>query len=134
MKASAEAAGSTKASRDAGLLFALMGRPAGIWSVRPDGSELKKVIGDCGTPDGIAVDLARGHIYWTNTGEEYGANDGFIERIDLDGTNRVIVIPKGSTFTPKQSVFDATEDLLYWSDREGMRVMRAGWTEAISRS
>ncbi len=125
MKTFVEAVGSTIALRDAGLIFALMGRPPSIWSVRPDGSELTKVISDCGTPDGIAVDLARGHIYWTNMGEDYGANDGFIERINLDGTNRAIIVPKGSTFTPKQLVFDADEDLLYWSDREGVRVMRA---------
>jgi hypothetical protein len=52
------------------------------------------------------------------------ANDGSIERVDLDGGNRTTVVPRGGTYTPKQLHFDAASRMLYWSDREGMRVMR----------
>jgi len=33
-------------------------------------------------------------------------------------------VPSGGTYTPKQLHFDAMSRKLYWSDREGMRVMR----------
>jgi hypothetical protein len=52
-------------------------------------------------------------------------NDGKIERADLDGRNRTTIIPEGATFTPKQIHLDTRSGKLYWSDREGMRVMRS---------
>jgi DNA-binding beta-propeller fold protein YncE len=75
-------------------------------------------------PDGIVVDVAGGHIYWTNMGNP-SANDGTIDRADLDGRNVTNIVPPGATWTPKQLQFDAKNGKLYWSDREGMRVMRA---------
>src|SRR4029077_10659936 len=70
------------------------------------------------------VDVEAGHIYWTNMGNPT-ANDGSIERADLDGSNRRTIVPEGGTFTPKQLQLDKKGGKLYWSDREGMRVMRA---------
>jgi hypothetical protein len=52
-------------------------------------------------------------------------NDGSIERSDLDGRNRTMIVPEGSAFTPKQIHLDKKNGKLYWSDREGMRVMRS---------
>lgn len=75
-------------------------------------------------PDGIAVDPLAGIMYWTNMGAPE-ANDGFILRADLDGANVASVVPKAATFTPKQLCLDVEGGFLYWSDREGMRVMRA---------
>ena len=51
-------------------------------------------------------------------------NDGSIERADLEGQNRKIIVPEGGTFTPKQIHLDKKNGKLYWCDREGMRVMR----------
>src|SRR6202008_2823004 len=53
------------------------------------------------------------------------ANDGSIERADLDGQNRRTIVPQGATFTPKQLQLEKTTGKLYWCDREGMRLMRA---------
>jgi hypothetical protein len=75
-------------------------------------------------PDGIVVDVEAGHIYWTNMGVP-SKNDGSIERVDLDGQNRVTIIGQGKTFTPKQLHLEKKSGKLYWCDREGMRVMRA---------
>jgi len=36
-----------------------------------------------------------------------------------------MIVPKGGTFTPKQIYLDKKNGKLYWSDREGMRVMRS---------
>jgi DNA-binding beta-propeller fold protein YncE len=78
-----------------------------------------------GTPDGVAIDPTKRQVYWTNMGEHWEQNDGFIERIDFDGSNRTMIIPKGGTTTPKQLELDLANRLIYWCDREGMRVMRS---------
>ena len=39
-----------------------------IHSMNPDGSDHKVIVTDCQFPDGIAVDVRAGHIYWTNMG------------------------------------------------------------------
>jgi DNA-binding beta-propeller fold protein YncE len=109
---------------DSGRLFFLdigLGR---VLSANPDGSDLKTIVTEGRRlPDGIVVDVETGHIYWTNMGN-LKSNDGSIERSDLDGTNITTIIPEGGTFTPKQIQFDKRNGKLYWSDREGMRVMR----------
>ncbi len=96
-----------------------------IESINPDGSDRRVVLdGLKRIPDGIEVDVEAGYIYWTNMGNP-AANDGSIERADLDGTNRKTIVPPGATFTPKQLKLDKQGGKIYWSDREGMRVMRA---------
>jgi len=111
---------------NSGRLFFLDLGAGRILSVNPDGSDLKTVLteGQGPHPDGVVVDAARGHIYWTNMGN-FKANDGSIERCDLDGKNRRFAIPPGGTHTPKQLQLDKQTGKLYWCDREGMRVMRA---------
>jgi hypothetical protein len=95
-----------------------------IVSAHPDGSDATAIVTGCKRmPDGIAIDAAAGHIYWTNMGT-FTANDGSIERADLDGRNIRTIIPVGGTHTPKQLHLDLKNRKLYWSDREGMRVMR----------
>ena len=76
------------------------------------------------TPDGIVVDPDAGHIYWTNMGIP-NANDGSLMRADLDGASIITIVPEGATHTPKQLQLDKKNGKLYWSDREGMRIMRA---------
>src|SRR5271169_360229 len=95
-----------------------------VVSLNPDGSDRKVIVTECRYPDGIAVDVEAGHIYWTNMGNPT-ANDGSIERADLDGRNRQTIVPQGGTFTPKQLQLEKKSGKLYWCDREGMRVMRA---------
>jgi len=95
-----------------------------VMSCNPDGADLKTIVSEGRRlPDGIVVDPAAGHIYWTNMGIP-SANDGSIIRADLDGKNLTIIVPEGSTHTPKQLQLDKKNGKLYWSDREGMRVMR----------
>src|SRR5712692_11304574 len=107
-----------------GRLFVLDLSAGRIVSMNTDGSDRRVIVTDCRYPDGIAVDVEAGHIYWTNMGVP-SVNDGSIERADLDGKNRNTVVPEGGTFTPKQLHLDKENGKLYWSDREGMRVMRS---------
>ncbi|MHC2331696.1 SMP-30/gluconolactonase/LRE family protein [Bradyrhizobium sp. USDA 4454] len=107
-----------------GRLFVLELSGDRIHSMNPDGSDRKVIVTDGCYPDGIVVDAQAGHIYWTNMGVP-PLNDGSIERADLDGGNRKIIVPQGGTHTPKQIHLDKENGKLYWCDREGMRVMRA---------
>jgi sugar lactone lactonase YvrE len=108
-----------------GRLFVLELSGAAIHSMSPDGSDRKVIVTNCHLPDGIVVDVEAGHIYWTNMGSSPSTNDGSIERADIDGNNRRVIVPPGGTFTPKQLQLDKENGKFYWCDREGMRVMRA---------
>ena len=117
----------TKASSKptSGRLFFLDLGGGRVLSSNPDGTDLKTLVSvGRRLPDGLVVDVAPGHIYWTNTGNPK-ANDGSIERADLDGSHRTTIVPVGGTFTPKQLQLDNQHDKIYWSDREGMGVMRS---------
>jgi DNA-binding beta-propeller fold protein YncE len=96
-----------------------------VLSANPDGSDLRTLVSEGRKlPDGLVADVAAGHLYWTNMGNPK-ANDGSLFRSDLDGRNMTTIIAPGDTFTPKQLQIDKPNGKLYWSDREGMRVMRA---------
>src|SRR5882762_2018944 len=115
---------STSANKAVGRLFFLEASGGRIHSVNADGSDRKVIVSGARVPDGVVVDVEAGHIYWTNMGVP-SKNDGSIERVDLDGQNRVTIIGEGKTFTPKQLHLEKKSGKLYWCDREGMRLMRA---------
>jgi DNA-binding beta-propeller fold protein YncE len=94
-------------------------------SANPDGTGLRTIVEEGRKlPDGLAIDIAAGHLYWTNMGNPK-VNDGSILRSDLDGGNLTTIVPPGGTFTPKQLQIEKSTGKLYWCDREGMRVMRS---------
>jgi hypothetical protein len=107
-----------------GRLFVLELSAGRIDSMNSDGSDREVVATNCHLPDGIVVDVEAGHIYWTNMGVP-NLDDGSIERANLDGGNRKVIVRQGVTHTPKQIHLDKRNGKLYWCDREGMRVMRA---------
>ena len=114
-----------------GRLFFMDLAAGRIFTSNPDGSDLQTIVNEGRKlPDGIVVDVAGGHIYWTNMGNPK-ANDGTIDRADLDGTNVTNIVPSGATWTPKQLQLDAKNRKLYWSDREGMRVMHSNFDAAF---
>ena len=103
-------------------------------AVSLDGTRVRTLItGLKERPDGIVVDQSRGHVYWTNMGapdpgggprsEVAYTRNGSLERADLDGTNRVTIVPRGAFTTGKQLAADFEAGVLYWCDREGMQVL-----------
>jgi len=113
------------AAKTVGRLYFLDLAAGRVLTSNPDGSDVKTIVNEGRKlPDGIVVDVAASHIYWTNMGNPK-ANDGTIDRADLDGSNVTNIVPSGATWTPKQLQLDVKNCKLYWSDREGMRVMRA---------
>jgi 3-hydroxyacyl-CoA dehydrogenase/DNA-binding beta-propeller fold protein YncE len=126
-KAPTTKSGATVNGNSSERLFFLDASGGRIESLNPDGSDRRVILdGLKRIPDGIEVDAEAGHIYWTNMGNPT-KNDGSIERANLDGTNRRTIVPQGATFTPKQLKLDKQGGKIYWSDREGMRVMRANF-------
>jgi len=114
-----------KKHTDTARIFFLDLASGRVLSANPDGSGLTTLVVEgrkC--PDGLAVDTAAGHLYWTNMGD-FKKNDGTIFRSDLDGGNVTTIVPSGGVFTPKQIQIEQNTGKLYWCDREGMRVMRA---------
>jgi DNA-binding beta-propeller fold protein YncE len=112
-------------STPSGRLFFLDNGAGRVLTANPDGSDLRTLINEGRKgPDGVVVDVPAGHIYWTNMGN-FKEDDGAILRSDLDGKNMITIVPPGGTFTPKQIKLEKKSGKLYWSDREGMRVMRA---------
>ncbi|KWH31893.1 hypothetical protein WL99_12465 [Burkholderia cepacia] len=116
----------TKAS---GRIYALQAHPAAIVAVDPDSGGAETVLSICsGTPDGIQLDGAGNAIYWTNmgampsSGEAFPDRDGTIERCDLNGRNHRVLVSDGAIVTPKQMQLSTRQKVLFWCDREGMKI------------
>jgi DNA-binding beta-propeller fold protein YncE len=88
-------------------------------------------------PDGIEIDPARTHIYWTNMGApalvrtdrgtdednlDFYARTGSIERVNFDGTGRTLIVAPGHFVTGKQLAGAWSSGRLYWADREGAAI------------
>ena len=117
-----------------GKLYILQYRPGGeIIEMDPDGGNRHTLLGNLlDNVDGIVIDKMTKTLYWTNMGPasgpspyEFFQSDGSIECIALNGANRRMLVGHGLTVTPKQITADFSLGLLYWCDREGMRVMRS---------
>src|SRR5260370_3646767 len=117
-----------------GKLYILQDRPGGeIIEMDLDGGNRRTLLGNLlDNLDGIVIDSSTKTLYWTNMGPAIGTNpgeffqaDGWIECIGLDGANRRKLVGDVLAVTPKQIAADCDEGLLYWCDREGMRVMRS---------
>jgi hypothetical protein len=95
----------SRAKGATGRLFVIEINAGRIHVMNPDGPDKKTIVTNCRMPDGIVVDTEARHIYWTNMGVP-NLDDGSIERADLDGGNRRVIVPQGVTHTPKQIHLD----------------------------
>src|ERR1700741_1658549 len=78
-----------------GRLFVLELSHNWIRSMMPDGSDRKVLGTECRLPHATALAVAAALSSWTNMGSRPAANDGSIERADLDGSNRTVIVPPG---------------------------------------
>ena len=90
LQASKPKTGKTLANATMARLFFLSASSGQVFSANPDGSDLEVIV-NAGRriPDGIVVDVAAGHLYWTDMGNP-SANDGSIERSDLDAADQAV--------------------------------------------
>src|SRR5260370_35065817 len=99
---------SKSTAKTVGRLYFLDLAAGRVLTSNPDGSGVKTIVSEGRKlPDGIVVDVAAGHIYWTNMGNPK-ANDGTIDRAGLDGTNVKKMVPPRATRTPPQMHQDET--------------------------
>lgn len=96
-----------------------------VLAADPETGRIVPIVEDTGQrgADGVAISPDSRYIYWSNMGRA-GDNDGSIQRVSVSTRQVEMIVPPGGTHTPKQLKYDATSSRLYWSDREGMRVMR----------
>ncbi len=112
----------------AGTLYILRAHPAAILALDPDSGAVfarsSIARGACRTA--FQVDGPGQAIYWTSmgampeSGEDFFAADGAIERCDLHGAHHRVLVGGGEIVTPKQLQLDQAGGRLYWCDREGM--------------
>jgi hypothetical protein len=111
------------------IILLSLGPKSRILSLAPDGSDVQVLVDDLvSKPDGVTIDPVNRHLFYTfmgviRDGDDFWANDGYIERANLDGSERTIIVPEGQFLTGKQITFDPQRDRIYWCDREGLRVM-----------
>ncbi|GJN76132.1 3-hydroxyacyl-CoA dehydrogenase, NAD binding domain [Purpureocillium lilacinum] len=91
-----------------------------------DARPLKALVSNQHTPDGIDISLSAGKLFWTSMGIP-SQNDGAVYSSNLDGSDVTAIVPRGAVHTPKQLTVDSINSKLYFSDREGLRVMRCAF-------
>src|SRR5258708_33649775 len=83
-----------------GRIFFLDVAGSRVLSANPDGSDLKTIVVEKSkeVPDGLAVGLAPGHLYWTHMGDST-ADDGAVLPSGLDCRDPAAIAPQGATIT-----------------------------------
>jgi len=97
-----------------------------ILEVSADGSTQKALVTSQSFPDGIDVDLDGNRVFWTCMGVP-GRDQGEIYSAKLDGSDVKCIVPRGVANTPKQLVVEPVSKKIYFTDREGMSVLRANY-------
>jgi sugar lactone lactonase YvrE len=98
----------------------------GVYTAKPDGSEMKKIATALAAPDGIGVDECSGTIYFSNMGSALGnSGQASVQRANWDGSElKTLVQPGSGVNTAKQLTLDLTHGHVYFADREGAKVWR----------
>ncbi|XP_025079316.1 low-density lipoprotein receptor-related protein 4-like isoform X1 [Pomacea canaliculata] len=85
---------------------------------RKDGAYQRVFVNDkVFSPLGIAVHPARGTVYWTDLGDDDYLMHAKIEKINMDGTERELVIEE-HVGQPNHLFIDYQTDIMYWADSQ----------------
>ena len=90
------------------IILLSFGPESRILSISTDGSDVKVLVDGLAKPDGVAIDPMNGHLFYTfmgivRQGEDFFEVDGYIERANLDGTERKVIVRVGQLYTPSRS-------------------------------
>lgn len=83
-----------------------------------------ELVANLPVPDGIDISHTTKRVYWTHMGTDPKENNGSIQSANLDGSDVQYVLKPGELHTGKQMTIDQSADKIYFTDREGLRVMR----------
>ena len=82
-----------------------------------DWSNIEILVAGLDDPRGLALDVASGHMYWTDT------DWGTIHRADLDGSNDEILVT--GLGDPESLALDMAGGYMYWTDTDWGAILRA---------
>ena len=82
-----------------------------------DGSNVEDLVISIATPEGIALDLTEGKMYWRD-------RLGEIKRADLDGSNIEVLVTTGRE-APQGIALDVAGGKMYWTNRDVNTIQRA---------
>ena len=82
-----------------------------------DGSNVEDLVVSIVTPEGIALDLTEGKMYWRD-------RLGEIKRADLDGSNIEVLVTTGRE-APQGIALDVAGGKMYWTNRDVNKIQRA---------
>jgi len=92
-----------------------------IFQANTDGTHVQPLITETTyRPQGVAVDVGAGKIYWT----AYSGTAGKIRRANLDGTGAEDVVTTGPN-CPFGIALDPTGGKVYWTDFNARKIQRA---------
>ena len=92
-----------------------------------DGSQVEDVVTalpGVRRPNGLALDLAAGKIYWTNTFHEDEQGNDKIQRANLDGSQIEDLVTSGLEW-PIGISLDVAASKMYWADTHANKIQRA---------
>ncbi|KAG9511550.1 3-hydroxyacyl-CoA dehydrogenase-like protein, partial [Aureobasidium melanogenum] len=98
-----------------------------VLSMDVDGTNVRELLTGLQMPDGIVVSQSANRMFFTCMGTSLSSNTGSIMSATLGGTGLKTIIPKGHVHTPKQLTIDEQNQMIYFCDREGLRIHRCNY-------
>ena len=97
-----------------------------IWRANLDGSNIETLVtGLDNRPRILALDVAEGKIYWTETFVSMFGSRSYIRRANLDGSNIETLVTIDNTSGLRGITLDVAGGKMYWTDGKSGKIQRA---------